>query len=93
MKKLLILLPALICGVLLTGCETQVAVVAPPPPAPAVYYGDPFYVYGGVNYYYEGGRYYYWRDHVRVWVGGLPHGGYYYHNGRHYRHYERGRWY
>ena len=91
MKKLLFLLPAVIGGVLLTGCVDEV-VVARPAPAP-VYYGDPYYVYGDVNYYNEGGRYYYWNRGARIYVGGLPHGGYYFHNGRHYRHYNRGRWY
>ncbi len=62
MKKLLLLLPAVIGGLMLTGCDT--AVVVSPAPAP-VYYGDPYYVYGGVNYYYVGGRYFYYRNSQR----------------------------
>lgn len=77
MKKLLILLPILVLGVMLTGCETQV-VVAPPRPAP-VYYGNPYYVYGGVQYYYGGGRYYYWHNQRRIYIRTLPPGGRYYH--------------
>ena len=91
MKKFLILVPALACAALMTGCETQVAVVNPAP-AP-VYYGNPFYVYSGRNYYYTGGRYYYWNNNNRVYVHSVPGGGYYVHNGRHYNHYNRGRWY
>ena len=91
MKKFLFLLPALICVVLMTGCVDEV-VVSRPAPAP-VYYGDPYYEYGGVSYYYGGGRYYYWNNGARIYVGGLPHGGYYLHGGHRYRHYVRGRWY
>lgn len=82
MKKFLILLPILIGGVMLTGCETQV-VVTPPAPRPVpVYYGDPYYVYGGVQYYYVGGRYYYWHNNNRVYIRTLPVGGRYYHRRR-----------
>ncbi|HWB58241.1 MAG TPA: hypothetical protein VG733_02070 [Chthoniobacteraceae bacterium] len=93
MKKLLFLLPVLIGGLMMTGCETQVVVAPPVEPAPAVVVGDPYYTYGGVNYYYEGGRYYYWRNHARIYVGGLPGGGFYIHGGHRYRHYYHGRWY
>ena len=92
MKKLLILLPVVIGGLLMSGCENQVAVVAPAP-APAVYYGDPYYVNGGVNYYYGGGRYWYWHGGSRFYVDGLPHGGMYFHGGHYYHHYYRHRWY
>jgi hypothetical protein len=89
MKKSVFLIPAIIGAALLGGCAGPAVVVAPAP-AP-YYYGDPYYVYGGVNYYYAGGRYFYYRNHQRFFVGGLPHGGYYW-RGHPYRRYYHGRW-
>jgi hypothetical protein len=96
MKKLLFLLPAVIGGLLLTGCVDEV-VVDRPGPRPAYYgddyYGDPYYVYGGTNYYHTGGRYYYYRNRQRYFVSDLPGGGVYFHAEHPHRRYYRGRWY
>lgn len=75
MKKLLILLPALIGCVLMNGCVDEVAVSGPGP----AYYGDPYYVYGDVRYYNDGGRYYYYRNNQRFYTTDLPPGGRYWH--------------
>lgn len=75
MKKLLILLPALIGCAFLNGCVDEVSVSGPGP----AYYGDPYYVYGDVQYYNDGGRYYYIRDNRRFYTTSLPTGGRYWH--------------
>lgn len=84
--KTLILLAAVGCSMLLTGCYIYTEDQSYDYPRayyggyPGYYAGDPYYYYGGVPYYYGSGRYYYYRNHERCYVRRLPHGGNYVHD-------------
>ena len=84
--KTLILLAAVGCSMLLTGCYVYTEDQSYDYPRayyggyPGYYAGDPYYYYGGVPYYYGSGRYYYYRNHERCYVRRLPHGGNYVHD-------------
>ena len=82
MNKYLLLLPAVTCGIFLSGCVDNEVYRGHAYGSRAAYYGgnyndEPYYVNGGVQYYYSGGRYYYQRNSQRYFVTELPSGGRY----------------
>jgi len=78
--KTLLVLAAIGCSTLLTGCYVYEEGGYYGHPG-GYYTGNPYYYYGGVPYYSYGGRYYYYRNHQRYYVNTLPRGGSYYSHG------------